>query len=109
MEKFRPNRFRLRKILFLRNSILEESSFVKYVYKICKTFYWYQIYGRQKAVVLLVLKYDFGSTKIGNTAQKMRFSIKDFFSKCDQIRRKLSSLSVFAIRSLDSVSQDSPK
>ena len=22
-----------------------------------------------------------------NTAQKMRFSIKDFFSKCDQIRR----------------------
>ena len=24
------------------------------------------------------------------TAQKMKFSIKDFFSKCDQIRRKLS-------------------
>ena len=24
-----------------------------------------------------------------NTAQKMKFSIKDFFSKCDQIRRKL--------------------
>ena len=24
-----------------------------------------------------------------NTAQKIRFSIKDFFSKCDQIRRKL--------------------
>ena len=23
------------------------------------------------------------------TTQKMRFSIKDFFSKCDQIRRKL--------------------
>ena len=23
-----------------------------------------------------------------NTAQKMKFSIKDFFSKCDQIRRK---------------------
>ena len=23
------------------------------------------------------------------TAQKMKFSIKDFFSKCDQIRRKL--------------------
>ena len=22
------------------------------------------------------------------TAQKMKFSIKDFFSKCDQIRRK---------------------
>ena len=25
----------------------------------------------------------------GNTAQKVMFSIKDFFSKCDQIRRKL--------------------
>ena len=25
----------------------------------------------------------------GSTAQKMKFSIKDFFSKCDQIRRKL--------------------
>ena len=24
-----------------------------------------------------------------NTAQKMKFSIMDFFSKCDQIRRKL--------------------
>ena len=24
-----------------------------------------------------------------NTAQKMKFSIKDFSSKCDQIRRKL--------------------
>ena len=24
-----------------------------------------------------------------NTAQKMKFFIKDFFSKCDQIRRKL--------------------
>ena len=24
-----------------------------------------------------------------NTAQKMKFSIKDFFSKCDQIRKKL--------------------
>ena len=24
-----------------------------------------------------------------HTTQKMKFSIKDFFSKCDQIRRKL--------------------
>ena len=27
------------------------------------------------------------------TAQEMKFSIKDFFSKCDQIRRKLQILS----------------
>ena len=26
---------------------------------------------------------------IRDTAQKMKFSIEDFFSKCDQIRRKL--------------------
>ena len=34
------------------------------------------------------------------TAQKMRFSIKDFFSKCDQIRRKLSYLSHLQKKSL---------
>ena len=28
------------------------------------------------------------------TAQKMKFSIKDFFSKCDQIRRKLRKRSM---------------
>ena len=27
------------------------------------------------------------SLKMTNTAQKMKFSIKDFLSKCDQIRR----------------------
>ena len=27
-----------------------------------------------------------------STAQKMKFSINDFFSKCDQIRRKLNEL-----------------
>ena len=30
-----------------------------------------------------------------NTAQKMKFSIKDFFSKCDQILRKLRKTSFF--------------
>ena len=29
------------------------------------------------------------SLRSENTAQKMKFSIKDLFSKCDQIRRKL--------------------
>ena len=29
--------------------------------------------------------------RVTNTAQKMKFSFKDFFSKCDQIRRKLWS------------------
>ena len=28
---------------------------------------------------------------IHSTAQKIKFSIKDFFSKCDQIRRKIAN------------------
>ena len=31
------------------------------------------------------------------TVQKMKFSIKDFFSKCDQIRRKLSATQMFSV------------
>ena len=34
------------------------------------------------------------------TAQKMKFSIKDFFSKCDQIRRKLGIWSQLLKKSL---------
>ena len=29
------------------------------------------------------------SRSLGSTAQKMKFSVKDFFGKCDQIRKKL--------------------
>ena len=35
-----------------------------------------------------------------NTAQKLKFSIKDFFSKCDQIRRKLQIWSHLLKKSL---------
>ena len=35
-----------------------------------------------------------------HTAQKMKFSIKDFFSKCDQIRRKLQVRSHLLKKSL---------
>ena len=35
-----------------------------------------------------------------DTAQKMKFSIKDFFSKCNQIRRKLRTWSHFLKKSL---------
>ena len=38
--------------------------------------------------------------KIVNTAQKMKFSIKDFFSKCDQIRKKLQIWSHLLKKSL---------
>ena len=33
------------------------------------------------------------SSKVNFTAQKMKFSIKDFFSKCDQIRQLKITLS----------------
>ena len=35
-----------------------------------------------------------------STAQKMKFSIKNFFSKCDQIRRKLQILLHLSKKSL---------
>ena len=35
-----------------------------------------------------------------STTQKLKFSIKDFFSKCDQIRRKLRILSHLLKKSL---------
>ena len=35
-----------------------------------------------------------------NTAQKMKFSIKDFFNKCDQTRRKLRIWSQLLMKSL---------
>ena len=36
----------------------------------------------------------------GDTAQKMKFSIKDFFSKCDQVHRKLRIWSHLLKRSI---------
>ena len=36
----------------------------------------------------------------GNTVQKMKFSIKDFFSKCGQIRKKLRIWSHLLTKSL---------
>ena len=50
-----------------------------------KKYYWiYKTYGSVSGKVKI--KKSFLSAI---TAQKMKFSIKDFFSKCDQIRRKL--------------------
>ena len=39
--------------------------------------------------VTLFLQKTKGLTGFQMTAQKMKFSVKDFLSKCDQIRRKL--------------------
>ena len=43
------------------------------------------------------------STPRPSTAQKMKFSIKDFFSKCDQIRRKLRIWSHLLKKSLTQI------
>ena len=42
-------------------------------------------------VFLELLPVLFRQNKWTNTAQKLKFSIKDFFDKCDQIHRKLCS------------------
>ena len=39
--------------------------------------------------VLVVHEFNWKENIVITTAQKMKFSIKDFFSKCDQNRRKL--------------------
>ena len=41
-----------------------------------------------------------GEAESTHTAQKMKFSIKDFFSKCDQIRMKRRSWSHLLKKSL---------
>ena len=41
-----------------------------------------------KFQTFLLTTHPYSSTNLMN-AQNMKFSIKDFFSKCDQIRRKL--------------------
>ena len=41
-----------------------------------------------KFQTFLLTTHPYASTNLMN-AQNMKFSIKDFFSKCDQIRRKL--------------------
>ena len=45
--------------------------------------YWGVIFTHVMIQLSLIIKF---------TAQKIKFFIKDFFSKCDQIRRKLSYL-----------------
>ena len=37
----------------------------------------------------MLMSIAFETVFLLDTAQKVKFSIKDFFSKCDQIRRKL--------------------
>ena len=40
-------------------------------------------------IVTIVVKGELANKTVNYAAQKMKFSIKDFFSKCDQIHRKL--------------------
>ena len=46
-------------------------------------------------IELVIRKWNFN-----NTAQKMKFTIKDLISKCDQIRRKLRIWSLLQGKSL---------
>ena len=40
-------------------------------------------------MIKVINEYIRGSSELLNTAQKIKFFIKDFFRKCDQIRKKL--------------------
>ena len=52
---------------------------------VIKTFFSQQKWTMLRLIIWLLLL----DQNLTNTAQKMKFSIKDFFSKCDQIRRNL--------------------
>ena len=53
--------------------------------------YFFTLYDPWKTQALSIEKLSKMQSELQNTAQKMKFSIKDFFSKCDQIRRNWSS------------------
>ena len=51
-------------------------------------------------VFYATMRHVYSRFDIWHTAHKMKFSIKDFFSKCDQIRRKLQIWSYLLTKSL---------
>ena len=56
------------------------------------TIFMYETFPRQGSIALISFKPspEFSNDGcISTTSQKMKFSIKDFFGKCDQIHRKL--------------------
>ena len=71
--------------MFLRN-ITFKRSFGNFISNYSRAF---QLIYVDLSWFHLIADSGFNSMRIINTAQKMKFSIKDFFSKCDQIRRKL--------------------
>ena len=60
----------------------------------CNGFYLSRALQRRAQNPRLAFNY-FRQKAPSNTAQKMKFSIKDFFSKCDQIRSFLADLVTF--------------
>ena len=52
------------------------------------------------SLMIQVTAWSWGERNVSCTAQKMKFPIKDFFSKCDQIHRKLQILSQLMKKSL---------
>ena len=60
-------------------------------------FYWKMRLRRIHNCEYLFLKWQIQTNFSTNNAQKMKFSIKDFFSKCGQIRRKVRSWLIYQI------------
>ena len=84
-------------ILFYRRKMKDDLSQKKYM----ETWYFLQMPRKDGLSKKIALKYDLSCLII---AQKMKFFIKDFFSKCDQIR--VSGKMVFFSRKYDIFSLD---
>ena len=69
-------------LIMKKAKVVEETCFQNSKNQILKSFvkYWGVIFTHVMIQLSLIIKF---------TAQKIKFFIKDFFSKCDQIRRKL--------------------
>ena len=74
-------KYKLLEVYWSQNTSFVRKSFKDFFVNISRTFFYKQI----KLVFLPVCDSEY-------TAQKMKLSIKDFFSKCDQIRGKLQFL-----------------
>ena len=69
-----------------KKRIKSEKKYIKWLWKNWQDYHWKKPHLSEVAIYHLYLQNP--SDSYFHTAQKMKFSIKDFFSKCDQIRRE---------------------
>ena len=80
--------FKIKKCLMKNTNIFQQVWFFRSNLYMLQKIRWFVTWWIDSSIISL----DSNLTRLSprrQTAQKMRFSIKDFFSKCDQIPRKL--------------------